>query len=131
VRLTAAVVTVRRMAILRERQVWRRSKRPSRRRATDRLTDEEEANVRSALRVLQARLGSWPAVADALESRHTMVTKQMNGHRHIGAGTALRVARLLGTAVEGVLGGEAPPGACSACGRPVLKRRQARRWVIA
>ena len=81
------------------------------------LDQKEQNHVRSALRFLNHRLGTWAAVADALHcSKHTL-TPVLNGRVAVSASLALRVARLVGVMVDDLLVGRfLPPGACPNCG---------------
>jgi hypothetical protein len=107
------------MPILRERQVWRakplkQGKRPGAR--IDRLTPEQEDNVRAWLRVLHARLGTWGRVADELHISIKTVERVLAGSRRPTAGWLPRVAGVAGASLDDVLAGSVPKaGSCPAC----------------
>lgn len=106
------------MAILTERVTWRREASPKRARSG--MTREAQANVMAALRVLCRRFGSWAALAEAMgTTKATLQTvRSPVGSRRIGAGLALRAARVAGVPVDDILTGAWPrPGACPCCGR--------------
>lgn len=109
------------MTILRERQVWRakpikQGKRPGAR--IDRLTPEQEDNVRAWLRVLRTRLGTWGRVGDELRISIKTVERVLAGTRRPTAGWLPRVAGVAGVRVDDVLSAPFPkPGSCPMCGR--------------
>jgi hypothetical protein len=110
------------MAILTKREVWKQEPRPRGtryRHRLDGLTIEEEENVRIALRVLRVRLGSWGAVARAMNRRMKAIKNMTHSSgRRPTAGLAPHVARLAGVSMEDVLSGRFPkPGGCPMCGR--------------
>ena len=75
------------------------------------LTAKEQANVRTAIRFLHARLGRWETLAKALHSHKRSLRIPAS------ASMAVRVARLAGVGVDAVLTGAYPPaGACAHCG---------------
>ena len=96
------------MSILRERQVWRKARKPDQGRRPsariDRLAPEQEASVRAWLRVLHARLGRWRDVAEALNISLKSVERVIGETRRPTAGWALRVARAAEAPVDDVLG---------------------------
>lgn len=104
------------MAILEVKKTWRKTNpRPPRR--ID-LTLDEQANARRVVRLLLVKLGSWEAVAKAMETSHGTVHSIGSSRRSISAGFALRVARAAGVPMEDVISGAWPkPGACMMCGR--------------
>jgi len=81
------------------------------------LTKDEQANVRTALRFLRARCGGWGPVAKALHVAKSTIENTLAGHRNVSAAVAVRVARLAGVSIDGLLAGEyPPPGTCPYCG---------------
>lgn len=87
------------------------------------LTDQEQANVRAALRFLAVRSGGWKILAAALGlSKHT-VRHAKKGEKGISPRMALRVARLASVSVDRLLAGEFPPlGTCPHCGQVPMTR---------
>lgn len=79
------------------------------------LTLNEQKYVRTALRYLHNRIGTWAAVARGLR----IAPKTLDGmlyEREVTAGLALRVARLLGVSMDSLLAGQVLPDACPHCG---------------
>lgn len=106
------------MTILTERARWKRA--PSReRRIRDeqrRLTKEEQANVRRALRILRRRHGSVAALAKAMGMTPEALTKARVPSRPQSARLALVTARLAGTTFDGIISGTwSPLVVCRAC----------------
>lgn len=84
--------------------------------STTDLTATEQTNVRSALRFLRARCGTWAAVSKALRFGDSTVGNIIGG-RAVSPLVAFRVARLAKVSVDDVLAGRFPPaGACPHCG---------------
>lgn len=84
------------------------------------LDQKEQNHVRSALRFLRRRLGTWATVADALRSAPKTIDNVVNGYNNVSASLAIRVARLAGVMVDDLLVGKfLPPGACPNCGHVV------------
>lgn len=97
------------MTILTKRVVWRKHREPlphGRRTGAriDRLSPEQEANVRAWLRVMHAQHGTWRRVAEALGISLKNVECVLAGSRRPTPGWALRVAEAMGTSVDAVLG---------------------------
>jgi DNA-binding XRE family transcriptional regulator len=106
------------VTILTKREVWDKPKPIGPARYTPDLNAEERANIRTALRLLRRRFGSWCATATALGSREKTVCKAGGTRSKPSVGLALRVARTVGVPVEDVLSGAWPPaGCCPTCGR--------------
>lgn len=83
------------------------------------LTTEEQAHVRTALRFLRTRCGSWDRVAVALRMNDSTLGHIVHDGRSVGAGLAVRVARFASVPVDDVLSGKYPAaGSCPYCGRP-------------
>lgn len=82
------------------------------------LTEQEQGNVRAALRFLMIRAGGWKTLAAALGfSRHTM-RHVKKGEKGVSPRMALRVARVAGVGVDDVIAGRFPTaGACPHCGK--------------
>lgn len=79
--------------------------------------DEKEQNyVRTTMRHLRRRLGTWAAVADALRCSTVSVEKIAGGRRPVTASLALRVARVADVPMDDLLSGRYLPGACPRCG---------------
>lgn len=81
------------------------------------LTDQEQANVRAAMRFLMIRAGGWETLAVALGfSKHTM-RHVKKAEKNVSPRMALRVARVAGVGVDDVIAGRFPAaGACPRCG---------------
>jgi hypothetical protein len=80
------------------------------------LTEREQANVRRALRFLRARIGTWEAVAAALNTTWKTI-QSAKGSGTVTASMAFRVARVAGATVDDVITGRyAPDGVCPHCG---------------
>ena len=79
------------------------------------LTPAEQANVRRAFRFLRARMGTWEAVAAALNTKWSTL-KTAKGTGTVSASMAFRVARVAGVTVDEVVTGRyAPKGVCPYC----------------
>jgi plasmid maintenance system antidote protein VapI len=80
------------------------------------LSAAEQTHVRTALRFLRARAGSWAPLARALRFQPRSIAYVANGHS-VTPALAFRVARLAGVGVDDVLAGRFPPAnACPHCG---------------
>lgn len=80
------------------------------------LTTQEQAHVRTALRFLRTRYGTWDALGKALHCTGKGLCGVVSKHP-VSASMAVRVARLAGVAVDDVLQGKYPPdGTCPHCG---------------
>jgi DNA-binding XRE family transcriptional regulator len=81
------------------------------------LTKQEQTNVRTALRFLRGRFGTWAPLAKALNVNDTTVSSIANGHKTASASIAYRIARFARVGVDDVLTGRFPAeGACPMCG---------------
>lgn len=76
----------------------------------------EQNCVRTALRNLHRRTGTWATVAAGLRVSLKTLNSMLYGERLVTAGLALRVARLMGSSVEDLLGGRFLANACPHCG---------------
>jgi hypothetical protein len=105
------------MAILRERQVWKRKGLNWRGRLgdLDLLTPDEQSRVRTAMDVLRISYGDWRKVAKALGANRTTITRVVCLRRRCTPAFAARVAKLLGVPLGEILSGEFPK-ACPLCG---------------
>jgi hypothetical protein len=103
--------------ILRSRVAWTKPRDPTETRRSSDLTPEEQANVKTALRFLAKRQGTYQKLAAAM--RVNRETLKLAAHRgRVSAGVALRAARAAGVPMEDVLGGRWPAaGTCPHCGR--------------
>ena len=80
------------------------------------LTAAEQTNVRTALKFLRSRCGTWAAVSTALRLGES-TTSNVAGGATVSPLVAFRVARLAKVSVDDVLGGRFPaPGTCPHCG---------------
>jgi DNA-binding XRE family transcriptional regulator len=105
------------MTVLTKREVWKRPRALTTGRTPD-LTADEIKNVKAALRVLRRRYETWQGAAEALGVRAVTLRMAVLAKRRPSVALALRVARLVGVAVEDVLSGAWPKaGACPCCGR--------------
>lgn len=83
------------------------------------LTAKEQDNVRTALRFLHARCGTWATTAKTMRAERNTIRQAMYG-RAVSASLAVRVARLAGVGVDDVLAGRfPPPGTCPHCGSAI------------
>jgi len=84
--------------------------------ATD-LTQAEQAHVRTALKFLHVRCGTWATLAKVLRFGESTISEVAVGRKAAGPVLAFRVARLAKVSVDDVLSGRFPePGTCPACG---------------
>ena len=80
------------------------------------LTADEQKNVRTAMRFLRARCGTWATVSKALRLHESTLCNVVGG-RPVTPLMAFRVARLAAVGVDDVLTGKFPPaGTCPHCG---------------
>jgi DNA-binding phage protein len=106
------------MTILTTTKAWRREPTKRARLAPDRLSPEESANVRKAVRFLRTRIGGAAQLAEELGVGRKLIEKACSKNGKPGAGLAIRAARLAGVSVDALLRGEYPPeGVCAHCGR--------------
>jgi hypothetical protein len=108
------------MAILRERQTWKRHPEGKRGRndVTGRLSPAQRQHVRRALRALERRYGSQRALAEALRMKFKCLVAVICKAREPQAGHALRIAEHVSVPIDDVLAGRFPgPDACPTCGR--------------
>lgn len=81
------------------------------------MTEQEQDNVRAALRFLRLRCGGWKPLGAAMRMDWKCLSQSAGG-RAVGPRMAFRVARLAGVGVDAVLAGEYPPeGVCPHCGK--------------
>jgi transcriptional regulator with XRE-family HTH domain len=81
------------------------------------LSDEEELNVRTALRFLHYRCGGWEALTKALGVTDGTLSKIANGERAVTPRLTFRIARFAKVGVDDILDGRfAPAGTCPHCG---------------
>jgi hypothetical protein len=80
------------------------------------LTTKEQAHVRTAIRFLRVRTGTWDTLAKAMRLRRRTIQDAVYGGT-VSASVAFRTARLAGVPVDDVLAGRFPPeGTCPMCG---------------
>lgn len=99
---------------------WKRPPPPAdAKRRPGKLTVEEQASVRVALKTLAIRYGGWPKLAKRMRvSANTLVGAMHKKRKGVGPGIALEVARTAGVTIDDVLAGRWPePGSCPVCGR--------------
>jgi hypothetical protein len=83
------------------------------------LTAAEQTNVRTALKFLRLRCGTWAAVSKALRLGESTASNIAAG-ASVSPLVAFRVARLAKVSVDDVLAGRFPsPGTCPHCGARV------------
>lgn len=81
------------------------------------LTLTEQKHVRTMIRVLYLRYGSWDALTRALHFKGDTVKKALSGHDTVSTNIAFRVARLADVSIDDLLAGRAvPDGTCPHCG---------------
>lgn len=81
------------------------------------LDNKEQDHVRAAMKFLQIQMGGISQLSIALRFEVRTVRYTMQGSREVCASMAIRVARLIDTAIDDLLSGEYKPGACAKCGR--------------
>ncbi|MDP8999889.1 MAG: hypothetical protein M3O46_07235, partial [Myxococcota bacterium] len=96
------------MAILREAKVWAKPRPKTERRTSSDLTPEEQTNVRTAIRFLVKRFGTYGKLAEAMGAKKRTVVYAAGKRGHVSAGVALRTARAGGVALEEMLSGRWP-----------------------
>lgn len=80
------------------------------------LTPKEQTNVRTALRFLRTKCGTWVALSRALHFGESTIGNVVNG-KAVTPTLAFRVARFAKAPVDDVLTGRFPaPGTCPHCG---------------
>lgn len=81
------------------------------------LTPQEQTNVRTALKFLRSRCGTWETLAKALRLAETTVSETASVRRTPSPLVVFRVARFAKVSVDDVLAGKFPaPGTCPHCG---------------
>jgi len=81
------------------------------------LTAAEQTNVRTALKFLRTRCGSWTVLSRALGFGESTIGNVVTGFRPVSPVVAFRVAKLAKVGVDDVLQGRYPePGTCPHCG---------------
>jgi hypothetical protein len=81
------------------------------------LTVTEQTNVRTALKFLRSRSGTWETVGKALRLAAETLNGVATGRRTVSPLIAFRIARLAKVPVDDVLTGQFPaPGTCPHCG---------------
>lgn len=80
------------------------------------LTLTEQKHVRTALRYLRHRVGTWAPLAKALHCATETAKKAASGHDNVSARLAFKVARVAGVSMDDLLEGRYLPGACPKCG---------------
>jgi DNA-binding XRE family transcriptional regulator len=105
------------MAILRERQVWKRASSGRKRKSRNQvfaLTPEQHANVKAAMRALRM---TQAQIAAAAGCSVTAIEKAMSAKGRPAPGLAIHVARLAQVPTDDVLSGAFPKaGHCPRCG---------------
>lgn len=97
------------MAILREANVWKRSRPAKATHQSSDLTPDEQENVRKALRLLFACFGGWVPLATAMGlNAYTVRAATGRARRPITSGLALRAAKVARVRVESILAGKWP-----------------------
>jgi hypothetical protein len=85
------------------------------------LTTQEQTHVRTALKFLRLRCGTWVAVSKALRLGKSTAGNVASGEP-VTPLVAFRVARLAKVTVDDVLTGRFPaPGTCPHCGQPATR----------
>lgn len=87
------------------------------------LTATEQTHVRTALKFLRSRCGTWANVGKALHFAGVSVRNVVAGRKGVTPEMAFRVARFAKVGVDDVLTGRFPaPGTCPHCGHVEVKR---------
>ena len=83
------------------------------------LSPEEQACVRVALKTLAVRHGGWVKLARRMRiSLNTLTGAMAKKRKTISPGVALEAARTAGVTFDDVISGRFPePGSCPLCGR--------------
>ena len=82
------------------------------------LTEEEQENVRNALRFLRVRVGSWGLLAKAVGFTSCSMINTKKGTSAVSVNMAFQVSRLAGVTFDDVIAGRYPAkGTCPYCGR--------------
>ena len=81
------------------------------------LTEQEEANVRAAIRFLRLRVGDWETLAKVIRFSKDTVRHVIEDGRPVTPTMAFRVARIAQVPIDDLLTGKYPaPGTCPHCG---------------
>jgi hypothetical protein len=81
------------------------------------LTIAEQTHVRTALKFLRLRCGTWATVGKALRLAESSVSNIAGGHKSATPTVTFRLARFAKVSVDDVLMGRFPaPGTCPHCG---------------
>ena len=81
------------------------------------LTPTEQTNVRTALKHLHAKIGTWATLAKALCLKDTTASAVASGQKAVSASLTFKIARFAKVGVDDVLQGRYPaPGTCPYCG---------------
>jgi len=102
------------MGVLREKRVWRRVVHKGLR--GFRLTAEEKANVRTAIRAATRGYGRVPKLAEAMGVNRKFIDEAVGYRARISVGLALAFARATGVLLENLLAGVGVRR-CPACRR--------------
>ncbi len=111
-------------APIRERWTWRRET-PRPRRLANSLPEDQQQNVRRALRHLQNVFGTLKALAQAMGVPYQSVRHAMVERRNPTAALAFRAALAAGVPMEDIVTGSWPSRItfCTTCGRRLDGRR--------
>ena len=89
------------------------------------LTAEEQNNVRTAIRFLRLRVGTWAPLAKVLHVQEDTIWRVVTGRRPVSASVAMRVARFMGASHDSLLAGtHLPVGTCRFCGHPPAEEEE-------
>lgn len=81
------------------------------------LSADEQRNVRTALKFLRSRCGTWANVAKVLGFKHTTLCAIAGARKTVSARLAFRIAKFAKTSVDDVITGKFPKsGTCPSCG---------------
>lgn len=80
------------------------------------LTSTEQANVRTALKFLRGRFGTWKTLAKALQVKDTTASAVAGGHKVVSASLTFKIARFANVGVDDVRLGRWPGNCCKECG---------------
>lgn len=87
------------------------------------LTSAEQTNVRTALKFLRSRCGTWANVAKALGFKAPTLCAVAGSRKTASPTLAVRIAKFAKVGVDAVLAGTFPaPGTCPHCGHVEEKR---------
>jgi DNA-binding XRE family transcriptional regulator len=80
------------------------------------LSATEAINVRTALKHLHGKIGTWETLAKALRVKNTTASAVASGHKIASPTLTFKIARFAKVGVDDVLQGRWPGSCCKNCG---------------